>query len=136
MILHLKQLHLNLLKDEVKNRYPIEACAMLLGELTDEEAIVKNIMLASNELKSTVRFKICPEKVVKTLNLAEREGLEFIGLFHSHPAPARPSAIDLKNMKYWGNIIWLILSSTDNQLAAFQMKKNELIKIITKIKNI
>ena len=39
-------------------------------------------------------------------------------IFHSHPAPAKPSTIDIKYMKI-NPIPWLILSTTNNELIVF-----------------
>jgi proteasome lid subunit RPN8/RPN11 len=70
-----------------------------------------------------VRFEVDPGKVAAAITEAETEGLDFVGLFHSHPAPATPSSIDLKYMKLWGDILWLILSSIDDKLAAYQLNE-------------
>lgn len=106
---------------------------MLFGDLTDKEAIVRKVGMAKNELHSTTSFEIHPETVVKAFTQAEKQGLEFIGLFHSHPAPATPSTIDLRFMKLWGDAIWLILSSTNGNLAAYQMKNSKLTKVALKV---
>jgi len=100
---------------------PVEACAMLFGKLSSGEAVVEKVVFATNRLMSSVRFEIDPEKVAVAFTEAEEENLEFVGLFHSHPAPAAPSSIDLKSMRLWGDAIWLILSSTDGKLAAYQL---------------
>jgi len=89
--------------------------------LSQNEAVVEKVEFAPNELQSTVRFEIDPVKVAAAFTDADEEGLDFIGLFHSHPAPAAPSPIDLKYMKLWGDALWLILSSTDGKLAAYQL---------------
>ena len=125
--------HVNLLKKETEKVHPIEACAMLFGKLTQREAIVKKVVVASNKLQSTVRFEIDPETFVKAFTEADREGLDFIGLFHSHPAPAMPSLIDLKYMKLWGDAFWLILSSTKGNLAAYQMRNGKVREITIKV---
>ena len=109
--------------------HPVEACALLFGRVNSNEAYVSKVAIASNKLQSTVRFEINPEIVFKELNEADREELDFIGLFHSHPAPTRPSLIDQKGMKLWGNAIWLILSSTKGNLAAYKMMNDEVIEI-------
>jgi len=121
------------LKEEARRVHPIEACAMLFGNSTQKEAVVKKVVVAPNKLKSTVRFEINPETFAKTFIEADKEGLEFIGLFHSHPAPAKPSLIDLKYMKLWGNAIWLIQSLTDSNLAAYQMRNSEIREITIKV---
>ena len=119
--MRLQRHHVDLLKQEAEKVHPVEACAMLFGKLSQNEAVVEKVELAPNELQSTVRFEIDPEKVAAAITEAEKEGLNFIGLFHSHPAPAAPSSIDLKFMKLWGDALWLILSSIEGNLAAYQL---------------
>ena len=126
MILQLQRRHVDLLKQEAKKVHPVEACAMLFGKLSQNDAVVEKVEFAPNELRSTVRFEIDPVKVAAAFTEAEDEGLDFIGLFHSHPAPAAPSPIDLKYMKLWGDALWLILSSTDGNLAAYQLKDDKV----------
>ena len=121
LILRLQRHHVDLLKQEAKKVHPVEACAMLFGKLSQNDAVVEKVEFAPNELRSTVRFEIDPVNVAAAFTEAEEEGLDFIGLFHSHPAPAAPSQIDLKYMKLWGDALWLILSSTDGNLAAYQL---------------
>ena len=94
---------------------------MLFGKLSPGEAVVEKVKFAPNQSHSTVRFTIAPAKVAAAFNEAEKEGLDFIGLFHSHPAPAAPSSVDLKYMKLWGDALWLILPSVDGNLAAYQL---------------
>jgi len=101
--------------------HPIEACALLFGKLSHDEAIVTKVEFAPNKLQSPVKFQIDPETVAAAFTNAEKEDLQFIGIFHSHPAPAEPSSIDLEGMKLWGDALWLILSSTDGELAAYQL---------------
>ena len=126
LILQLKSHHIDLLKQETENVHPVEACALLFGKYSQNMATVTKIDVASNRLKSTVKFEIDPTKVVVAFTAAEEEGLDFIGLFHSHPAPASPSSIDLKFMRLWGATLWLILSSTDGNLAAYQLENDQL----------
>lgn len=126
MILQLQRRHIDLLKQEARKVHPIEACAMLFGKLSKNKASVEKVEVASNKLHSTMRFEIDPLRVVAAFNEAEKEGLKFIGLFHSHPVPAVPSSTDLEYMKLWGDTIWLILSSRTSKLAAYQIKDEEL----------
>jgi proteasome lid subunit RPN8/RPN11 len=121
LILRLQRLHVNSLKQESEKMQPIEACALLFGKFSHDEAVVKKVEFAPNKLQSPEKFQIDPEKVAATFTRAEKEDLEFIGIFHSHPAPAEPSSIDLEGMKLWGDALWLILSLTDGELAAYQL---------------
>ena len=90
---------------------------------------MKRVTVTSNKLQSPTSFEINPETFVKAFNEAEQEGLDLIGLFHSHPAPAAPSSIDLEYMKLWGDVLWSILSSTSGDLAAYEMKNGEVREI-------
>ena len=133
MILRLKVHHVDLLKEEARKVHPIEACAMLFGKSTQKEVIVQKVVAAPNKLHSTTRFEIHPETVVEAITEADKEGLDLIGLFHSHPAPATPSIIDHKFMKLWGDAVWVIYSSTNGDLAAYQMKNSEIREVTIRI---
>jgi len=122
-----------LLKEVTRKSFPVEACAILFGKIAAEEAIVTKIVVAPNILQSSVRFKINPETVINAFKRADREGLQFIGLFHSHPAPANPTTTDLQYMKLWPYAIWLILSATTNGIAAFHMTNDKVQKVALKI---
>lgn len=130
LILHLLRRHVDLLKQETKKVQPIEACALLFGKLSNGEAVAEKIVFAPNKLQSTVRFEIDPETVATAFAEAEKKGLDFVGFFHSHPAPAAPSSIDLEGMRLWGDVIWLILSSTDSKLSAYQLT-DDMVKEAT-----
>jgi proteasome lid subunit RPN8/RPN11 len=133
LILQLQRHQIDLLKQEARKVHPIEACAMLFGKLSQTEASVEKVEVAPNKLRSTTKFEIDPMKVVAALIKAEEESLDFIGLFHSHPAPAAPSAVDLKFMKLWGDALWLILSSTEGELAAYQLKNDKITEVAIRI---
>ena len=134
MILRLTMEQLQLLREESRKRHPVEACALLFGEFTRGDAVVKKIILTPNILKSPVRFEVAPEVVYHAFEQADREGLEFIGLFHSHPAPPKPSSTDIKFMHLWEEAAWLILSSVNGEFAAFQMIDGKISEITIKLR--
>jgi len=136
VILHLTSEQLRLLRDESRKTHPVEACALLFGRLIDEEAVVTRVVVVPNLLKSPVRFEADPQTVFNTFEQADRDRLQFIGLFHSHPAPPCPSAVDLKYMKLWGEAVWLILSSGDENMAAFQMIDGDVHEVALKIEEL
>jgi len=133
--LRLRPYHIRLLKEEARRVHPIEACGILFGKLNHAEAVVEKVVMAPNVLRSGERFEMNPETVVKAIAESEKKGLHFIGLFHSHPASANPSLVDMKFLKLWGDAIWLILSLTDGRLAAFQMKDGLLEEVALKLNN-
>ena len=134
MILQLQHRHIELLKQETEKVHPVEACAMLFGKLSQTRAVVEKVEVAQNRLRSTTRFEVDPAKVAAAITAAEKEGLEFIGLFHSHAARATPSLIDLKYMRLWGDSLWLIISSTDGTLAAYQLIDGNVEEVTIRIK--
>jgi len=132
MILRLSSRQLQLLRGEARKVHPIEACAILFGKTTRRGAIVRRVVTVPNVLKSTTRFEIDPKAFFDAFMQADKDGLEFIGLFHSHPAPAYPSGVDLKFMRLWGDAVWLILSSTQGNFAAFRMIGSKVSELAVK----
>jgi proteasome lid subunit RPN8/RPN11 len=133
LFLRLQRNHVELLKQEAERVFPVEACAILFGNLTENEAIVEKVEITQNRLRSSTRFEVDPSTVARSIVEAEKEGFEFVGLFHSHPASAFPSEIDRKFMRLWVEAIWLILSSTENKLDAFQLVDDELKQVAIRI---
>ncbi|MEJ2271246.1 MAG: M67 family metallopeptidase [Candidatus Bathyarchaeota archaeon] len=129
MILEIQQCHLNLFKRETNKVYPIEACAILFGKYYENKVILQQVKITPNRLQSPTNFEIDPTTVVKAFSQAETEGLDFIGLFHSHPAPSVPSEIDLKFMKLWEGALWLIMSSTEDTIGAYMLEDAKVKKI-------
>ncbi len=119
--------------DESRKNHPIEACALLFGRLIDGEAVVTRVVVMPNVLKSPTRFEADPQTVFNAFEQADRDGLQFMGLFHSHPAPASPSVVDIKYMRLWGEAVWLILSSNDGNMAAFQMINGDIHEVTLKV---
>jgi len=130
MILRLTNQQLTLLKKEALKMYPVEACALLFGTLTIKEAVVEKIVITSNVSRSTVRFEIDSKAFYDAFTKTDKEGLEFLGFFHSHPA--NPSSVDLHFMQLWSDAVWLIFSSTDSKFGAFQMRNSKVYPLTLK----
>jgi len=134
MILQLTKRQVSSLIEESKRKYPVESCGLLFGWITREEAVVKKIVTTQNILKSTTEFQINPEEFVNHVSIAEREGLQLIGFYHSHPAAPKPSVINVKYMKLWPESVWLIISSIDYSRGAYRVVNKKFEKINVKIK--
>ncbi|MEM1581823.1 MAG: M67 family metallopeptidase [Candidatus Bathyarchaeia archaeon] len=133
MFVRLSNKQIALLIDEVKKIYPIEACGVLFGVIKDEEMHLKKIVPLRNVIKSESMFQIDPEDFLKILIVSEAEGLQHIGFFHSHPGNVKPSEIDLKYMKLWPESIWLIISSLNYEIAAYQIVNEHLREVPVEI---
>ena len=108
----------------------IEICGLLLGNVEGDVGVVEEIRFGKNIKSSTVEFEIDPTDLYKILTYAEKKGLEVVGMFHSHPASAKPSKLDLKGMQLWP-IPWLIVSSIDGSYDCFllDLEKKRLMKV-------
>ena len=89
--------------------YPHECCGALLGR--DSEATDRNVMREALALLPLVnrrddsprnRFAVTAEDVRDADRAAQKQGLEVIGWYHSHPDhPARPSQYDQDHAWPW-----------------------------------
>lgn len=124
----IKRLVLNSKQKEELSKYaldslPLESCALLLGKFDGNDAIVSRVIYTKNSDRSETTFSIEPDELFNAYRDAERYGLDIVGIFHSHPAPAKPSATDAKYMEI-NPIPWLIMSTMDKELRVFVYDKN------------
>jgi len=73
LILCLQSHHVELLRQETEKVYPVEACAMLFGKVSQSEAEVKKVLVAENRLISATHFDIDPARVAAAVIEAEKE---------------------------------------------------------------
>ncbi len=110
--------HVSELRKLAVDSLPLESCALLAGRISNEDVVVSDVIVTKNADKSQVSFSIEPSELLDAYSKAESMGLEIVAIFHSHPAPAKPSSTDVKYMEI-NPVPWLILSTKDNELAAF-----------------
>ncbi len=76
---------------------PNEACGFLGGR----DGVVERFFPIRNRAKSPVRYEMDPRDQLRAEDEIERDGLEIVGVFHSHPdTPAFPSPTDCTRA-YW-----------------------------------
>ncbi len=92
--------------------YPEEGAGLLLGEIRDGERWISELLPLTNMREEGVRrnrYQLSPEDYLKGEEMADRMGLEVLGVFHSHPDhPNRPSEFD--RQWAWPNFSYLITS--------------------------
>ncbi|MEM2111611.1 MAG: M67 family metallopeptidase [Candidatus Bathyarchaeia archaeon] len=135
MNISLTKEQIGFLIEETKKKYPIEACGLLFGEMNGKKAVVTKIVTFQNVLKSSTNFQINMEEFLKTLLKAEEDGMQLIGFFHSHPAAPQPSSTDIEYMRLWPGNIWLIISSIDYDIAAYQVSDAVIKKVNIEVEN-
>jgi [CysO sulfur-carrier protein]-S-L-cysteine hydrolase len=106
---------------------PEEACGLIGGK--EEQAIL--VIPIENEFHSPVRFRMRPEEQLKAFLAFEQNGLDLIGIYHSHPTgPDFPSEIDCSEFAYPGTayLIWS-LRDVEWKVCGYQMDAEQIIKI-------
>ncbi len=99
------------LQKRSEEAYPFEGCGLLIGPLGRDKRVEK-IALLRNTLRDEGRgrfdFLFSPKEFMEAQMRAEKENLDVVGIFHTHPDhPPRPSATDASQpmLSGWINVI-------------------------------
>ena len=75
---------------------PDEGCGLLLGATTEDGSVVHDVVASENVLRSAKVYEIDPKVLLRTYRRADEEGIEVLGVFHSHThSEAYPSPTDI-----------------------------------------
>ncbi len=111
---------------------PNEGCAILLGVYEEHGSVARVYRIAETEntAKSPSTFAIDPEHQYCILTAAAKEGLEQVGIYHSHPAPPTPSKWDLEYMEF-NPCVWVIdgIQGDRFRMKAYQLWQDFLIPV-------
>ncbi|TFF92002.1 M67 family peptidase [Candidatus Thorarchaeota archaeon] len=107
----LTQNQIDALLAHAESWYPKECVALLFGHSATRRAIVSRMALMDNLAAARTTFAVKPEEQYRLLVEAEKRGDTMIGVFHSHPAPVRPSEKDLENMRL-NPVVWIVASKS------------------------
>ena len=112
MILFLSQEILTRIHQHGEQAYPEEGAGLLLGETKGNEQQVREIVSLTNQREGDARhnrYQLSPQDYLRGEKLADRMGLDVLGVFHSHPDhPNQPSEFD--RQWAWPNFSYLITS--------------------------
>src|SRR4030095_9540812 len=110
-----------------KEKYPQEACGLLVGRGSADRFIPME-----NTLASSTAFEMDPAQLFSTFRDLRGSGEELVAIFHSHPrGPARPSQSDIERA-YYPEAAHLIISLADPerpQAAGFRIIEEEVLEI-------
>ncbi len=126
----LTQFQLERLASLARDSLPNESCALLLGNNTNKEneiQVIETLSMKNSDASPTTRFRIDSQELINGYLRAEKMGLNVVGIFHSHPAPAVPSSTDKIFMEI-NPVIWLIYSTLTKESRAyiFEQKVREV----------
>ena len=116
--------------DYVQGHAPLESCGLLAGK--DDQ--VEKVIFVRNQAQSPVRFVMDPYEQLKAFDWIEANGLELVGIFHSHPAgPETASAVDIAEAAY--EVVQLIWSRNQNrwQARGFWIENGNAIEVSLQI---
>lgn len=105
MTLHIEPDLLASIRRHGEEHYPHEGAGLLLGRQDGEVRQAVRALPQTNEAPAESRarrYQIEAPAMLAAEELAEREGLEVVGVFHSHPDhPAAPSEFDKERALPW-----------------------------------
>jgi proteasome lid subunit RPN8/RPN11 len=84
--------------------YPREACGLIGGIVEPERKVAVQLVPMRNSRPDAprTRYLIDPEAFRRAQQQLERDGLDVVGVYHSHPdAVSRPSAFDQEHAWPW-----------------------------------
>ncbi|MEM3476354.1 MAG: M67 family metallopeptidase, partial [Candidatus Bathyarchaeia archaeon] len=99
--------------------FPNEACGIIAGKKVGEKKLVKKVYEVKNRIKSPIRYEMDPEEQLKIFQEIEKNSLEILGFYHTHPhSNASPSEID-KLLAFYEGYSYIIYSIPLKTLASF-----------------
>ena len=111
--------------DEALRQRPREACGLVAGENTEDDAVIRRVYCLRNCDESAEHFSLDPAEQLAVVKDMRSRGLVPLGNWHSHPeTPSRPSAEDIR-LAYDSRAIYLILSLAEDEpiLRAFHIEE-------------
>jgi len=113
---------------DVVENLPAEACGLLGGV----EGRVVRVHPVENALHSPFAYSMEPQRQVEAMLSLEREGLELLAIYHSHPSgPPTPSASDV-SQAYYPDSLYVIVApgkAGEFQARAFQITEERVSEV-------
>ena len=129
MMLILSQEHFRQILEHTRAEAPNEACGLLAGR----SGYVTHILPAANVAENPlVGYLMDPDDQLRHFQTIEDQGLDLLGIYHSHPvSQAYPSPTDL-SMAYYPEAVYAIVSlvQSDNPvLRAFRIVEGQVSEV-------
>ncbi len=97
--------------DHARRESPLECCGILGGK---GETVQKAFEIQNTE-RSPIRYLMSPQEQLKVFEELEKESIEMIAIYHSHPdSMAFPSETDVK-MAFYPEVVSIIISLKDEK---------------------
>jgi [CysO sulfur-carrier protein]-S-L-cysteine hydrolase len=124
---------------DVESKTPEEACGLLAGIFETDRCRVMEVIPTVNALHSPFRYRLDPKEQLDVFSHIESQGLDLIGIYHSHPSgPAWPSNTDVAEA-YYPEVVYLIWSRStiEWECRGFTIRDGEIekVSIVTEIES-
>ncbi|WP_440951005.1 M67 family metallopeptidase [Methanosphaerula subterraneus] len=106
---------------------PVEACGYLAGEVG---RITRHYPMTNID-RSTDHFSFDPQEQFDVRKAARRDGLDLVGIYHSHPSsPANPSSEDVR-LAYDPTLLYVIVSLVNGTITlnGFHIRQDTVEKV-------
>ena len=116
------------IRAEGESAWPNECCGLLLGVLGEDKSRSFSALLpianSHAPQEQGRRFLMPPEALLRAERLAEEQGLEVLGCYHSHPDhPAIPSDYDREHaLPFYAYLILAVGGGAAGELSAWELK--------------
>jgi proteasome lid subunit RPN8/RPN11 len=100
----------DLMVSHARTTYPNECCGAMIGTIDGDHKLVKTAVPLENAFngEQAERYELRQEDLLKADAEARRQGMDLIGIFHSHPdCDAYFSKTDLQNSCPWYSFVVL-----------------------------
>ncbi len=100
--------------EHAKTTYPNECCGAMIGSIDGGEKIVRVAEPLENAFsgEQSARYELRPEDLLAADRKARQQGMDLVGIFHSHPdCAAYFSETDLKNSCPWYSFVVLSIKN-------------------------
>ena len=114
---------------------PDEGCGLLLGT---SEGVVVDVVASDNVAASAKVYEIDPKVLLRTFRRADDEGLEVVGVFHSHThSAAYPSPTDIRQAPdpAWHYVL-VSLAQVPSELRSYSIVGGEVIEELVRVEGL
>lgn len=100
------------IQEHARETYPEECCGVLIGRPGPRPAVCSAHPAENCHAERTCdRYEVEPREILRLDRVAESQGEEILGFYHSHPDhPPRPSPTDVEYA--WPSYVYLIVAVT------------------------
>jgi proteasome lid subunit RPN8/RPN11 len=128
-MLSIEQLAMDEMIEDAVKTFPDECCGFLFGKEDPASRTVAKIQVVNNakEGDKRRRFVISAKDYLKAEQFAEENGLELIGVYHSHPNhPAIPSEHDRAAAQpFFSYIILSVMNSEFDHVRSWRLNEQQ-----------